>query len=494
MRAVANRLIAVLLAGILAAGMLNVSALAAGKNSYRSASIVSVALGELGYSERENSNYSKYGVWYGCSNAYWCDMFVSWCASKAGYPKSFFPRNKSCTLHMQSFARMGEYYPSQSRGGDYTPRQGDLIFFYDADKHPKGDVLLHVGIVLFVEGDIVCTIEGNTRTTRQDYDYCSVILPLREVEPESITDYVAVKQYRLSERCIHGYAAPNYGDRTVLELGSYVDMAEFPDDLPGVEALVDAGIMSKTSAFTFSPKYGMTRGEFVKSIMTLYELSGYEDGTAQYADVPEAADYYDALLTAKSLGVIGACEDELFEPEKYISSQDAQEIISNTLACLGRPDLTFSFPDGDMSYLLTQYTNRIDIARALSQLLAELASPTESSAQMTVDGASVACPLLMIDGVNYVATDEARRCLASEADVWACPGTAPELHAAERNATRVFVNTAQVLVGEKEKAVSYFVYGGAEYVKLRDCAALNGFQVFWDADANTVCLTSEAAE
>lgn len=57
--------------------------LAADQNTYRSAAIVSAALRELGYKERENSNYSKYEEWYGCPDAYWCDMFVSWCANEA---------------------------------------------------------------------------------------------------------------------------------------------------------------------------------------------------------------------------------------------------------------------------------------------------------------------------------------------------------------------------------------------------------------------------
>lgn len=489
-----NRLTAILLSGIIAAGALSVPAGAADRNRYSSAAIVSVALEELGYAERENSNYSKYGAWYGYSNAYWCDMFVSWCASEAGYPKSFFPRNKSCTSHMQSFVRMGQYHESLSRGGDYIPQQGDLIFFYDADNHPKGNVLIHVGIVLFVEGDTVCTIEGNTRTTRRDYDYCSVVLPLREAETESITDYVAIKQYSLSERCIHGYAAPNYGDRTALELGSYADMAEFQDDLPAVRALVDAGIMKKTSAFTFSPKYGMTRGEFVESIMALYELSGYEDGTKQFADVPETARYADALLTARSIGVIGECEDGLFQPETYISSRDAQEIITGTLAYLGQPDLTFSFPDGDMSYLLTQYTNRIDIARAFSALLADLATPEESSAKLTVDGVSVTCPILMIDDTNYIAADEARQRItddpAAEPEAAGQTDSATrEQSGAKRHASRVFLNKTPILVGGEEKIVETFVYEGVEYVKIRDFADANGCGVSWDEGTSTICIS-----
>lgn len=490
-----NRLVAILLSGIIAAGALSVPVGAANRTTYSSAAIVSVALGELGYREGENGNYSKYGAWYGYSDAYWCDMFVSWCANKAGYPKSLFPRDKSCTMHMQSFARMGEYYPSQSRGGDYMPRQGDLIFFYDADNHPSGNVLIHVGIVLFVEGDTVCTIEGNTRTTRRDYDYCSVVLPLREEEPESITDYVAIKQYKLSERCIHGYAAPNYGDRTALELGSYADMVEFQDDLSAVKALVEAKVMGKTSTFTFSPKYGMARGEFVESLMALYELSGYENGTKQFADVPETARYGDALLTARSIGVIDGYEGNLFEPEQYISSQDAQEIITKTLAYLDRPDLAFPFPDGDMSYLLTQYTNRIDIARALSALLADLATPMASSARLTVDGTPVTCSLMVIDDTNYVAIDEARRYISGEsaseieADAELPDGAPQEERGVKRHATRVFVDAAPILVDEEEKTMRSFTYEGVEYVKIRDFADVNGYDISWEESTNTICIS-----
>lgn len=444
--------------------------------------------------------------WYGYPNAYWCDMFVSWCAKEAGYPKSLFPWDKSCTSHMRTFERMGAYHPSLSRGGDYIPRQGDLIFFYDANKYPKGNVLLHVGIVLFTEGNTVCTIEGNTRTTRRDYDYCSELAAQRENEPESIKDCVSIKQYALSERCIHGYAAPAYGDRSVLTLDSYVDMAEFQDDRPAVERLVDAGIMGKTSAFTFSPKYGMTRGEFVESLMALYELSGWEEGTIPFDDVPETASCYDALLTARSIGVIDAAQDNLFDPNHYISSLDAQEIITKTLAYLDRPDRTFSFPDGEMSYLLTQYTNRIDLARAFYELLTDMVAPTGSAAGITVDGESVSCPTMITNDTNYVALHEARQCISdgfagSQESVAALDALAEQINAAAQersgvkpDATRAFVRTMNVLVGEEEKSVEYFLYGGVGYVEIRDFVSVNGFDISWDADTNTILIERASGE
>ena len=499
-RGVAKRLVALALFCLVSVQTMSIPAEASNQNAYRSASIVSVALGELGYKERENSNYSKYGEWYGCSDVYWCDMFVSWCANEAGYPKSLFPRDKSCTSHMRAFERMGAYHPSRSRGGNYIPLQGDLIFFYDANKYPKGNVLLHVGIVLFVEGDTVCTIEGNTRTTRRDYDYCSELAALRENEPKSITDCVSIKQYELGERCIHGYAAPAYGDRSVLELDSYVDMAEFRNDMSAVERLVDAGVMGKTSAYTFSPKYGMTRGEFVESLMALYELSGCEDGVLPFDDAPETASCYDALLTARSIGVIDAAEGNLFDLGHYISSMDAQEIITKTLAYLDRPNRTFPFPDGDMSYLLTQYTNRIDIARAFFELLTDMETPSESPAAITVDGELVSCPAMILNDANYVALTEARQYISdgfggAQESAAALDALAEQINAAAQeqsgvrpDAARVFVRTMKVLVSGEEKSVDYFLRGGVGYVKIRDFVSVNGFDISWDANTNTVCI------
>lgn len=109
--------------------------------------IIGVALTQVGYSEGSN-NYTKYGVWYGQSNAPWCGMFVSWCAKEAGIPTS--------VLRRTGIANPSNFGLSYKSGSQYTPQKGDLFFKKNFS---------HVGLVYYTEGAYFYTIEGNTSNT-----------------------------------------------------------------------------------------------------------------------------------------------------------------------------------------------------------------------------------------------------------------------------------------------------------------------------------------
>lgn len=332
-----------------------------------SASLISTALTQLDY-EEEPRSYSKYGQWYGIPRGDWCDMFVSWCANEAGIPSSVFPRSAGCTTHVRLFSKNSPYYVSVARGGDYVPKQGDVIFFYNYPKYPNADVVRHVGIVLCVENGYVFSIEGNTLTNRLDYPFYESVDPLCDVDLQP-KDYVAVKCYPLDEPQIHGYAVPNYSDTSTFEHTGWVDLGKY-ESLRGIfDTLAAQDIMRGTSSYTFSPRYGMTRGDFLTAIMKLYGLSGWEMETESFIDVSEDSDCYDAVMTARSAGIVYGSGNNNFVPNIYISGIEAQAIISRTLDYVGQENQVFDFSEGDFSYMLTPYTIRADIAKALYHIL-----------------------------------------------------------------------------------------------------------------------------
>lgn len=335
--------------------------------------ILSIALSQLDYEEGPKS-YSKYGQWYGIPNGHWCDMFVSWCAGQAGIPKAVLPWSAGCTAHIRQFAQMGRYQISAARGGSYVPQPGDLAFFYNYVEHPDASVALHTGVVLCVENGHVFTVEGNTVTNRLDYSHLEQVFPL--IDPElQPKDYVVVKHYPLDAPLIHGYAIPAYDSREPLRHDGWVDLGRY-ESLRGVfDALAADGVMPGTSSYTFSPRYGMTRGDFLAMILTLYGLSGWDEATEPFEDVPEGSRYYDAVMTARSAGIAAGNGRNQFDPEIYVSGASAQAIISRTLAYVGQEDRQFSFTPGDYSYLLTPYTTRADIAAAVYSLRADLSVP-----------------------------------------------------------------------------------------------------------------------
>lgn len=146
------RLLSLLLTVMLLLG-LAVPVSAAYENTYTNtgdqrADIVGVALTQVGYREG-NNNYTKYGAWYGYPNHPWCGIFVSWCANQAGVPTSVIAKAGRANPWDFGFSN---YYSSS----EYTPRSGDLFFKKDFS---------HMGIVYYVDGSYVYTIEGNTNNS-----------------------------------------------------------------------------------------------------------------------------------------------------------------------------------------------------------------------------------------------------------------------------------------------------------------------------------------
>lgn len=468
------------------------SAHAASNNS--SSGIISTALSQLDYEEGENS-YSKYGKWYGITNGDWCDMFVSWCANKAGVPKSVFPRAASCTLHVNQFSKIGPYYVSAARGGTYVPKQGDIIFFYNYPKYPYGQVLRHVGIVLCVENGHVFTIEGNTVTNRLDYPYYGSVASLSDpaLQPK---DYVAVKYYPLDEPQIHGYAVPKYGDTSAFEHTGWVDLGQYESLRKTFDTLAAKDIMPGTSSYTYSPRYGMPRGEFLTAVMKLYGLQGWEAGTEPFDDVPASSAWYGAAMTARSAGIVQGADNKLL-PDLYISGDEAQMIISRTLAYVGREDRIFNFTEGDLSYLLTPYTIRADLAKALYALFSEMSEPKPSSDMILFRDEFLDWPMLNIGGSNYVPLElliqafsvEAQGPLDLEGEAELSDreegseppaGQTAHLPVPMQNTSWVLLFDEQLQNGDASADVPSFYYQDVQYVMLRPAADLFDFDVRWD--------------
>ncbi|NUR93453.1 MAG: CHAP domain-containing protein, partial [Nonomuraea sp.] len=118
--------------------------------------LLNAARSELGY--REKGGLSKYGVAYAkrvndsqYRGAPWCDMFITWAASKAGI-LPWVGQFAWTPSHARWFMDQGAWTRS--------PEPGALVFFdWSGGKSYKG--IDHVGIVESVEGSKIHTIEAN---------------------------------------------------------------------------------------------------------------------------------------------------------------------------------------------------------------------------------------------------------------------------------------------------------------------------------------------
>lgn len=365
------------------------------------------------------------------------------------------------------------------------------------------------------------TVEGNAKTLRNDYKYYEEVVPVREDTWEREgADYVCVKWYPLTDGSIHGYAAIRYGDRTPLAHNGYVDLGKYASNAKAFSVLQKTGIMPETSSYTYSPRYGMTRGEFVKAVMSLYELSGYKPDTKPFADVPADSPYYEAVMTARSAGVVDGSGNNLFQPNIYISGTACQAIISRTLKYLGMPDKTFSFSQGDLSYILTPYTIRNDIAVALYALYQDLDTPTMSGSKLTLDGEPLSWEMDAIGGTNYVALSslaetfedklpvELTRDTTAPTDTTSAPIdsiTAPSGETSTtldtttasgglgitRGTTRVYREQMLVHTRDIDAEINISLYKKSDetYIKLHSAADMLGLDVCWNGATGTVELT-----
>lgn len=462
-----TRITAALIAALMLLGAYPAAAAAApAKRS--PAAMVTAAMGELGYREQSNG-YTKFGKWYQDTKkpkytvtyAAWCDMFVSWCANQAGLSEKEMPYDASCTSHVAAFKNMGRYRVSAARGGNYVPQQGDLIFFYNSKLYPSGNQLRHVGIVLYTEGDRVFTIEGNTTTSRLD---------LRQPVVQSIkggkrpADYVLIKNYSLNDADIHGYGIPAFSERTAYSFSGYIDLGTYQDQSAQFSALNAAGIMTNTSKHTFSPAYGMTRGEFLKSLMALYGISGYDISAQPFSDVPQDSKYYDAVMTARTIGIIYGAGDNTFQPDVYISDTAAQALIDRVRAFMGQEPRTFSFPDGELSSVYSpSYTTRAAIAAAFFDLSNSITRPVETNVN-TINGTeTTSLAALSINHTPYIS----ERALLEYFPEMKINATDP---AQVPYSSLVFTN--MLLSYNKRSALtSGVIYQGTRYISIHNIAA-----------------------
>ncbi len=164
--------------------------------------LIEVAKTQIGYHEGNSTNdlgggntsgsgnYTEYGYWYGLQDQ-WCAMFVSWCLRQSGVTSDVVPSHASCTNWVSWFQTNATY---NTRSSGYVPSPGDIIFFKSDAVTRASD---HVGIVNYVSGSTVYTIEGNS------------------------SNQVRTRSYSLSDTYIVGYGIPAYTSDSVTLPGVY---------------------------------------------------------------------------------------------------------------------------------------------------------------------------------------------------------------------------------------------------------------------------------
>ena len=247
---------------------------------------LAVALSQLNYHEGNSTadfdgenqsgtrNYTEYNHAFGqIGGTYgyaWCAAFVSWCLEEADAKDSAGGLFASCTLWVERLREIGRY---STRASGYVPKAGDLIFFKSAGVTRASD---HVGLVRYVRGGRVYTVEGNS------------------------SDRVSLRDYKLSDTYIVGYGRPRYDSAYLLPHTAL----ECEDGVTGWYTVTNDFVNVRASASASAAKRGsLGKGDMVR-IIGIHNGWGsfyYKDKTAyislDYADFTAPLTYrvtYDA--------------------------------------------------------------------------------------------------------------------------------------------------------------------------------------------------------
>ncbi|RKI41769.1 CHAP domain-containing protein [bacterium D16-51] len=149
--------------------------------------IVDFELSQIGIGDYKGNNNVIYNTWYYgravSGNGYaWCMAFQSYCANQMGVLNSAIPKTASCAEAVKWYKNKGHFQAGQYYGGSYTPKAGDLVFYYNGS-------FCHVGMITSapvnaylqtVEGNIICSdgnykvvqfTKNNKRTVNSSYVY-----------------------------------------------------------------------------------------------------------------------------------------------------------------------------------------------------------------------------------------------------------------------------------------------------------------------------------
>lgn len=191
--------------------------------------IVEIARSKIGFYE---SNINEFTTWYYGyeTDAYWCSIFVSWCADQVGALETAVPKRAVCGSMREWFERKGQYYPVDS---DYIPQKGDIIFINTAvdgtDDIHHVEIVTRSGFSGSARNPKVRCIGGNT----SDLNYNG-------------SEYVTEKTRPVngSRAQVVGYAHPDYESSQGL-IGALVTIAD--DTVPPFFTFIYSKMLSMLS-------------------------------------------------------------------------------------------------------------------------------------------------------------------------------------------------------------------------------------------------------
>ncbi len=116
---------------------------------------------------------------------------------------------------------------------------------------------------------------------------------------------------------------------------SFEDIAGYTWAKNAIEVMASKGIIYGTSETTYSPGQNIKRADFIVLLVKVLGLSTQVD--KNFDDVKAGSYYYEAVGTAKALGITEGVGDNKFNPSEQISRQDMMVLVEKALRIAEKP-------------------------------------------------------------------------------------------------------------------------------------------------------------
>lgn len=142
---------------------------------------------------------------------------------------------------------------------------------------------------------------------------------------------------------------------TPAQKTAFTDLAQYDWAKDAIYHLAQEGVIKGTSETTFTPGNNIRRGDYILILTRMFQLES--DQTAEdFDDVAKDSYYYEAIKTARALGIAQGDDNNRFRPEASITRQD---MITLTMRAV---EITEYLPVDSAAESLSKFLDSNDVA------------------------------------------------------------------------------------------------------------------------------------
>ena len=236
---------------------------------------------------------------------------------------NYIPSARMWTLFYPGAYNMGKYYDKYTAGG----------FYIDQSWRPNDGMVNTVSALYPIHSDGTClTKDGQQGWTNYD-GYSNIhfqpgiwyVMPVQSFDHIQFVGGMLNGSLVKTRALYRGIMEDIYSTYTTAATGTafpFTDVAESRWSYPYIKELYDAGVVSGTSATTFSPAANVTRAQFVTMLAGLAGADVSNCPATPFRDVPEGAWYAPYVNWALANGIVRGTSAATFSPDASITRQD----------------------------------------------------------------------------------------------------------------------------------------------------------------------------